>query len=31
MGKSTQTVVEIDGVRARVAEGFFARARGLVF
>ena len=30
MGKSTQTVVEIDGVRARVAEGFFARARGLI-
>ena len=30
MSAAHETVVEVEGVRARVAEGFLARARGLI-
>ena len=30
MSAARETVVEVEGVRARVAEGFLARARGLI-
>ena len=30
MAAAHETVVEVEGVRARVAEGFLARARGLI-